>query len=100
MTAPGNPVVKIISPVADQGYVENDVITFQASAHDANGNSIADSNIVWTDNIDGTLGTGSILQHTLSAGVPAVHYIKVTVTNSAGRMASDTVRIYVASRIT
>jgi hypothetical protein len=98
-TPPGGPTVKINAPDPNIGYVDDQAITFQASAYDANGNPIADANIVWTDDINGFLGTGSVLQHNLSGGVPAVHHVMVTVT-SVGRTASDSVKILVAFRIT
>jgi len=98
MTAAGNPTVRIIAPIPNPNvvYLVDQIITFQATAHDANIGAIAENNVVWTDNVDGFLGTGSTLPHTLSAGV---HHVTVTVTDSVGRSASDTITILVTGPI-
>ena len=52
--------------------------------------TIADSGYVWTSNLTGMIGTGPSLQATLPEGT---HQVTVTVTDSLGRMGTDTVKI-------
>ncbi|WP_157651877.1 hypothetical protein [Burkholderia ubonensis] len=99
---PNAPTVKIIMPISDPNltFSPDQPITFQATVQTAPGITIAEDNILWNDSSDGFLGSGSVIQHTLSGGVPAVHLVTVSVTDSAGGTASDSVRILVSNPIT
>ena len=68
------PTTNIVSP---QGYP----LTISGAAADQNGNAIHGSQLLWLDNIDGTLGTGdSITVSNLSVGA---HIVKLQATDNA-----------------
>lgn len=85
------PVVSITSP-ADQAVVtEGDTVTLQGSASDAEDGDLSAA-IVWTSDVDGTLGTGANVATTLSAGP---HTITASATDSGGLQDSDAVSVTV-----
>jgi len=51
MTAAGNPTVRIIAPIPDPNvvYLMDQIITFQAAAHDANIGAIAENHTLTTN---------------------------------------------------
>ena len=89
------PSVLITSPALGPGETDlyfgpGQVLTFSATA-DAQGlATISNSGYVWTDDVDGLLGTGPTITKTLSTA-QTVHHITVTVTDSLGRSATDTI---------
>ncbi len=92
----GKPSVLITSPplapmATDRYFGPGEVLTFSASADAQGVATIADSGYVWTDNVDGFLGTGPTIQHTLTSAT-VIHDITVTVTDSLGRVGTDTIR--------
>lgn len=96
--AQGNPSVLITQPAdGSQFRYSTDVITFEDSAHAAGGGAIPDTAIRWSSDIDGFLGTGSVLLHTLSGGPCgiSIHHITVIVTDTNGKTASDTITVQV-----
>jgi len=84
------PTIFITSPSISSEFDEGDSITFTASANDDNDSNI-DSNISWSSNHDGVLGTGSSI-NTSSLSVNT-HVITASVTDSGGLSASDTIAI-------
>ncbi len=93
--APGTdfaPNVSIASPSYNGAYLAGDVITFNASANDAEDGDLT-ATIVWTSSIDGTIGTGNnFTKSDLSIGN---HTITASVTDSAGQTESQTVNLTV-----
>jgi hypothetical protein len=95
--AQGKPTVVITSPPNNSFFrFGTDVITFVANAHTAAGGPIPDAAIQWSSDLDGFLGNGSTLKHTLSAGACTLftHHVTVTVTAN-GKTASDTITVQV-----
>jgi hypothetical protein len=95
-TRAGSLSVRIVQPAKQTHYWYGDAIpvTLVASTEDANHQPIPDSAIVWTDNLDGTLGTGATLRHVfLSGGTYSQHSITATATTADGKNASDTITI-------
>ncbi|MFN8173292.1 MAG: Ig-like domain-containing protein [Candidatus Nanopelagicales bacterium] len=91
----GKPAVTITQPTLPPGYVDRYVtpgvpFTLAATADAQGVATIADSGYVWTSNLSGSLGTGPSIQATLPAGT---HQVTVTVTDSLGRVGTDTVKI-------
>ena len=92
----GKPSVLITSPplppnATDRYFGPGEVLTFSATA-DAQGlATIASSGYVWTDSVDGFLGAGPTIQHTLTSAT-TIHDITVTVTDSLGRIGTDKIR--------
>jgi hypothetical protein len=99
VAATGLPSVVITAPANQTQYTDPaTVITFTAIAHPG-GAAIPDAAIVWTDDVDGPLGTGATLQHRLSNNSSSMtqHNVTVTVTDAAGHTATDTIIIYVGT---
>jgi Bacterial Ig domain len=97
--ATGKPTVQITSPPSGSSYSRDDLITFSASASTQDAATISDSGYSWTDDQDGPLGTGQTIQHKLTdyfCGIKE-HHVTVTVTDSFGRSATDTITVNVGS---
>jgi len=92
-----NPFVVITTPKNDAQFGGAQTISFQATATDWDGSPLPDSAIRWTSDVDGFLGTGASLSAPVSGGTCGIEIenITVTVTNSAGKTATDTIRIQV-----
>jgi len=91
----GKPNVTITQPTLPEGYVDRYVtpgvpFTLAASADAQGAATIAASGYKWTSNLSGALGTGPSIQATLAQGT---HQVTVTVTDSLGRVGTDTVKI-------
>lgn len=88
----GKPTVTITKPANGSGWSNFDLIEFSATASAQGGATIADSGYSWSSDQDGYLGSGQTIHHSLS---PGGHHITVTVTDSLGRSASDTIYVTV-----
>jgi hypothetical protein len=82
-------------PTAPPGIVE----TLIGQATDPVDSSLPDSAFVWTDSVDGRLGTGKTINVTLSSvfGVVAPHTLTLTVTNAVGNAGTSQVTVLVGS---
>ncbi|MDX1595934.1 MAG: S8 family serine peptidase, partial [Nitrosopumilaceae archaeon] len=87
------PVVSISSPTDGSSYGIGDSILFEGSATDTEDGDLT-SNLSWTSNIDGAIGTGGSFSATLSDGS---HTITASVTDSDGNSSSDSVSITVVN---
>lgn len=81
------PSVSINSPSSGSTFTEGQIINLDASAQDSEDGDIS-SDISWSSNIDGNLGTGDNIDVVLSAGN---HQITASVTDSAGNEFSRTI---------
>ncbi|MCB9898525.1 MAG: hypothetical protein H6825_11015 [Planctomycetes bacterium] len=88
-----SPSVTIGSPSNGTSVTSGTPITFSGSASDAEDGNLSGS-IMWTSNLDGSLGSGSSVSATLSQGT---HTVTAAVTDSGGAGASDTVSVTVTS---
>ncbi len=88
-----SPVVTITSPASPPSVTVGTSITFVATATDAEDGNIA-ANIVWTSDIDGSLGTGASITPTLTAGL---HSITAAVTDAASNVSTDTINATVST---
>ena len=93
--ATGKPSVTITDPPLLPLYVDRYVVpgvpfTLAATADAQGVATIPSSGYKWTSNLAGALGTGPSIQATLAAGT---HQVTVTVTDSLGRVGTDTVKI-------
>ena len=75
----------------DRYFGPGEVLTFSATADAQGVATIADAGYVWNDSVDGFLGTGATIQHTLTSAT-TIHDITVTVTDSLGRTNTDAIR--------
>jgi hypothetical protein len=94
------PTAKILSYYDyDYDFAPGNVETFVGSATDPVDSTLPDSAFVWTDSIDGMLGTGKTISVVLSGrgGVFTEHLVTLTVTNSAGNKGTASLHIGVGS---
>ncbi len=89
--------ITITSPANNSGASPGQVITFTAAAYDDGVFQLPGSAISWSDNIDGPLGTGSPLQHSLTGGACTItqHYVTATATDRFGDQQSTTIAVSV-----
>ena len=103
---PPTPTVKITSPANNYIATNTDgtsptsaSITFRASASAGSGASSV--TVTWVDSIDGTLGTGTTLSHTLSSkhntscGAATTHVVTAKAKNNLGGTASVSITVHV-----
>ncbi|MDZ7859078.1 MAG: SUMF1/EgtB/PvdO family nonheme iron enzyme [Candidatus Krumholzibacteriota bacterium] len=97
VTSPDNggndPTVNIISPSDGESFVEGATITFTGTGEDFEGNVLPDSALIWTSDIDDTIGTGTSFDNdSLSMGD---HVITLTGIDTDGRTGSESITIEV-----
>src|SRR5262245_12010848 len=88
------PTIQITQPPTGASFFVGDTITLQATAADANNQSLT-SAISWRSDVAGALGTGGVLTPTLAQGT---HTITASVTDGQGLTAQTQVTITVAPR--
>jgi hypothetical protein len=95
----GKPSVQITSPASGSNFAGGEPITFTANAEPQGGATVPESGYSWSDDVDGALGTGKSITHTLSGSQCEiiVHHVTVTATDSFSRSASDTITVNVGS---
>jgi hypothetical protein len=95
----GKPSVQITSPPSDSNFAAGEPITFTATSEAQGGATVPESGYSWSDDVDGLLGTGSTITHTLSGSSCEIiiHHVTVTATDSFLRSASDTITVNVGS---
>lgn len=89
----GYPVAIIFSPLNNATLPNNSPVFFSGEASDLDDGSLCNA-ATWSSSIDGTLGTGCNLNHTLSLGN---HTITYTVTNSANHTSTATINVSVVN---
>jgi hypothetical protein len=94
MPPPGTnspPLVAITEPIDGRAFTAGRPILFAATAFDLEQGDLT-PNLVWTSDLDGTLGSGGSFVHPLREGV---HKITVAVTDAGGLIGSDAAFAYV-----
>jgi alpha-tubulin suppressor-like RCC1 family protein len=90
---PKAPTVAIDAPTSGATFTAAQAVPLQGWASDPQDGSLSGAELTWTSNIDGVLGTGSlIVADGLSVGV---HQITLTAVTSDGRTATATTQITV-----
>jgi PKD repeat protein len=87
------PTVSITAPSDGATFASGATIDFSGTASDVEDGDLTAS-LVWTSDIDGTIGTGGAFSAVLSDGV---HTVTAEVTDSGGDSGSDTIGITVGS---
>lgn len=85
------PTVTITSPDDNSTFTDEDEITFTATAEDTEDGDLSTS-IVWSSNLDGSLGTGAEIKSQLSNGS---HQITATITDANNSSASATINLLI-----
>ena len=85
------PVANITSPVDSAVFTSGESISFTGSASDVEDGDLT-SNLTWTSNLDGQIGTGGSFSYMLSDGT---HTITAEVTDSYGNTSSDSITVIV-----
>lgn len=88
-----SPTVLISSPSDNSSFDSGTVISFVGSASDIEDGDIT-SELSWTSNIDGVIGTGGSFSTSLSDGE---HTITAQVTDAGGKTTSDSITIVVGT---
>lgn len=88
------PVVTILTPTDGDVFVNGTNIAFVGSADDYEDGDIS-TDISWTSNIDGSIGTGENVSAILTGDV--IHMITSEVTDSAGNTVSDSITVTVGT---
>lgn len=87
------PVVTITGPSSGVRFDTDETIAFTGTAVDAEDGDLG-SDLEWTSDLDGPLGTGGSLSITLSEGV---HTIQSSASDTAGESGSDSILVTVTS---
>ena len=92
----GNPSVQITEPEDESSHAPGELIRFHADVETLGGATVSESGYVWSDDLDGPLGTGKTLEHTLSGSMCVIeeHHVTVTVTDNFSRTAKDTIIVF------
>jgi hypothetical protein len=90
------PIAFIYSPERDGTMPPTGSVYFQGYAFDPEDGSIPETDIYWSSSIDGSLGVGTTILASLSKGQ---HIIKLSVTDSDGLTATDTINIFVGHKL-
>jgi hypothetical protein len=94
ITIPNHAPIPIISePVPGSFHHPGDLIVFAGIATDMEDGTLPGSALVWSDNVQGGLGTGPTLP--INTLTPGKHIITLTATDSYGISSSTTVDIFV-----
>ena len=90
-----DPTATIETPSDDSSYTDSEAIIFSGEGSDPEDGTLSGSLLVWTSSLDGEIGTGdSFTTDDLTAGE---HEITLTVTDSEGETASDSIIITITA---
>lgn len=96
---PGHPpTLKIVQPMEEQSYTDDDTVSFTAVAVDLEDGQIDGTGISWTSDVQGLLGSGSPLVLDASTLAEGPHRITAAVSDLAGNQAVQQVSIVVQRR--
>ncbi len=90
------PTAKILQPQNGSQFNMNHVILLRGKGFDADDLTLKAAAFNWTSNLDGYLGSGSTLTTMLT---PGTHQVTLTISDSKGNSANDTVTIIVTMDI-
>ncbi|MEE9344539.1 MAG: metallophosphoesterase [Methylococcales bacterium] len=85
------PEIVITAPADESSFNSGESITFTGTSNDLEDGNIS-ANIVWTSNLDGSIGTGSSVSAILSVGT---HTIKASITDTDGKSAENQIIVII-----
>ena len=91
------PDIHIIAPQDGTLFLTGQNLTLRASAYDTDDGVLGDAGIAWSSNVDGALGTGTMLQVAAASLTPGAHVLTATATDSQAATASDSVNVVIAT---
>ena len=86
------PDAAIISPSSGAEFTTGPKVVLEGAGMDLEDGSLGDSALSWVSSIDGALGTGQLLEVSLS---PGIHTITLTATDSGGLTSTASIQITV-----
>ena len=86
------PTAAILSPSTGAEFTPGPPIVLEGRGLDLQDGSLPDSALSWTSSQDEALGGGQLLETTLT---PGTHTLTLTVTDSAGLTATDSIQVTV-----
>jgi len=89
------PDVTIIKPEENALFTGGQLVFFEADARDREDGRLLAENLLWTSNVDGTLGSGRILDLATGELTEGHHTVTVIATDSEGQTDSASVGIWV-----
>jgi hypothetical protein len=93
------PFLILLSPSEGQLFIGGRQVEFEAVGRDLEDGELTGANLVWSSNIDGTLGSGNALLKGSNDLSDGDHTITVTARDRAGLSTSASVRIRVAPAV-
>ncbi len=88
-----NPAISLYSPSSYTAVQPNDNVGFSVTAYDVEDGPTLDSQVTWSSDLDGTLGTGRNVSHRFFSGGPGTRTVTVTVNDTDGGTDHRTVGI-------
>ena len=89
------PALTISTPTSDEIIASGQTLTLQAEAYDFDDGVVSETNVEWRSDIDGLLGTGSLL--VISSPSVGSHTITARATDSAGISVEQSVNVTVVA---
>ena len=89
------PSVAIQSPSANYLFTGPQQVAFDANATDLEDGAIANDNLKWTSSLDGSLGTGLVIQRSAATLSEGTHLITLTATDGGGIASTSVVNMVV-----
>jgi hypothetical protein len=84
----------ILAPDAGESWVQSQLLTLVGAGYDLEDGPLTGSRLEWRSDRDGRLGVGETVTATLTAGI---HWITLTVNDSANLTATDSISVEVLS---
>ena len=89
------PSAFILQPLDSPIFTGNVTIHFEGVAIDIEDGDLKDSSLLWTSNLDGTIGIGESFKKSALDLKPGTHIIKLTIADANGASSSDSVKIQI-----
>src|SRR5439155_481428 len=93
------PELFILTPSENEFFSGVQQVFFEAFAFDREDGVLSDSNLVWSSDIDGVLGTGAEINFRADQFSEGTHLITVTATDGGVLVSTASIRIVVARQV-
>jgi len=97
--ANSGPTIRILAPGEGRLYFAGERLNLRASAYDTEDGSLDGASIAWSSDLDGALGTGTMLQVEAMTLTLGDHLLTATATDSMTTTGSDTVMITIVETV-